>query len=285
MTNSDAKFRVAAVQMDVQIGDKAHNLDRIESYAEQAAKEGARLVVFPECVTTGYCFESRDEVMELAEPTPGPTTDRLASIARRLDITIVAGLIESHEDGLFNALALVTPEDGWRAGYRKLHMPSLGVDCHVDPGNRPFAVHDLPLCRLGMNICYDGSFPESGRVMALAGAEVIALPTNWPTGAEEFALYAVPTRGMENVVYYVAANRVGTERGFRFIGLSRIVDIHGKTMAVADGESETVLVAEIDPRKARQKKIIRVPGKHSIDRMKDRRPEFYGPIAGIFPQD
>ena len=178
----------------------------------------------------------------------------------------------------FNALSLVGP-DGFIAGYRKSHLPHLGVDHVVDAGDRPFEVHETPLCRLGMNICYDGAFPESARLLALGGADLIVLPTNWPPGAEEFARYAINTRAMENVVYYVAANRVGLERGFRFIGMSRICDVHGKTLAEADGESEMVITATIDPELARAKRIDRVPGKHWIDRMADRRTDLYGPIA------
>jgi predicted amidohydrolase len=130
-----------------------------------------------------------------------------------------------------------------------------------------------------MTICYDGGFPESARVLALAGAELIVLPTNWPNGAEEFATYGVNTRALENVVYYLSADRVGEERGFRFIGLSRIVDPHGRTLAEADGRSEMVISAVIDPKAARAKRIDRVPGRHWIDRFADRRPEFYGPVA------
>ncbi|MBI4585286.1 MAG: carbon-nitrogen hydrolase family protein [Planctomycetes bacterium] len=271
-------FQAAAVQMDVKIGEKEQNLTQMAGFARRAAGAGARLVVFPECALTGYCFESRQEAMEHAEPLPGPATARMAGLGRELGAHIVFGLVERAGDRLFNALALVGPE-GFIAGYRKAHLPCLGLDQFVSPGDQPFAVHDLRLCRLGMNICYDGGFPESARVMALLGAELIVLPTNWPKGAEEFALYGVNTRGLENVVYYLAANRVGEERGFRFIGLSRIVDVHGRTLAEADGGSETILLAPIDPAVARVKKIIRVPGKHSIDRFADRRPEFYGPIA------
>ncbi len=271
-------FEVAAIQMDVRLGDRERNLERVAEFAREASAGGARLLVFPECVVTGYCFESREEAAALAEPVPGPSTERVGELARELDVTIVFGLIESSGEHLFNALAMVSPA-GLVAGYRKIHLPWLGLDRFVTPGDRPFAVHELPFCRVGMNICYDGSFPESARVMALAGADVIVLPTNWPPGAEEFALHAIPARGMENVVYYVAANRVGEERGFRFIGLSRIVDVNGRTLALADGESETVLIAEIDPSRARRKKLVRVPGRHSIDRFADRRPEFYGPIT------
>lgn len=271
------KFCVAAVQMDIELAAKARNLERMTDFARRAAAQGARLVVFPECAVTGYCFESRQEALELAEPLPGPATAVIAGVCRELGIHAVFGLVERGGERLYNAIALVGPE-GFVAGYRKIHLPHLGLDRFADPGDRPFVVEETPLCRLGMNICYDGAFPESARVMALAGAELIVLPTNWPTGAEEFARYAINTRAMENVVYYAAANRVGDERGFHFIGQSRITDVHGRTLAEADERSETILTATIDPALARTKKIVRVPGKHWIDRFADRRPEFYGAI-------
>jgi len=271
-------FRVSAVQMDVAIGKSSHNLERIVEFTRQSAHAGSRLVVFPECALCGYCFASRDEASEHAQAIPGPAVETVAALARELDIFVVFGLLERDGARLFNALAFVGPS-GLIARYRKVHLPHLGADHFVDPGDAPFAVHETPLARIGLNICYDGAFPESARVMALAGADLIVLPTNWPPGAEEFALYAINTRALENTVYYVAANRVGLERGFRFIGLSRICDAHGRTLAEADGKSEAIIDASIDPAEARRKRIDRVPGKHWIDRIADRRPEFYGPIA------
>ena len=271
-------FRMAAVQMDVRLGDRRGNLERIGELARRAAGSGARLVVFPECALTGYCFESIDEAREHAEEVPGNATAALEPLCRELGIHIVFGLLERDGDRTFNALALVGPQ-GFAGGYRKVHLPHLGVDHFVTPGDRPFAVHDTPLCRLGMNICYDGAFPEAARLMALAGADLIVLPTNWPSGAEEFAIYGINTRALENNVYYASVDRVGAERGFRFIGLSRIVDPHGRTLAEADGSSEAILLATVDPSIARRKRIDRVPGKHWIDRIADRRPELYGPLA------
>jgi predicted amidohydrolase len=115
--------------------------------------------------------------------------------------------------------------------------------------------------------------------MAIQGADIIALPTNWPTEAEPFAEHGIITRAMENHVYYVAVDRVGEERGWRFIGRSRIVDPTGRTLALGSASGEEILQAEIEPARARNKKIVRTPGKHVIDRMADRRPEYYGPIA------
>lgn len=274
MTN---QFKIAGVQMDVVLGERDKNLARIEERLAETARQGARLTVFPECALPGYCFESLDEALPHAEPIPGPSTRHLTHVCQRLNVFAVVGLLEQDGERLFNAAALVGP-DGVVAGYRKVHLPFLGIDRFTTPGDRPFAVWQAGELRLGMNICYDGAFPEAARVMALDGADLIVLPTNWPPGAECTADFVINARAMENNVYYMAVNRVGIERGFTFIGKSKICDPSGRVLAEADHTQEAILYAEIDPEKARRKKVIRVPGKHEIDRFADRRPEMYGRI-------
>jgi 5-aminopentanamidase len=271
------KIKVAGVQMDVVFADKAANIQRIIAATEEAAREGAKLIVFPECAVTGYCFDSREEALPYAEPTPGPTTQKLAEVCQRLDVSIVVGFLERAGDQLFNACALIDSRSAIHS-YRKIHLPYLGVDRFTTPGDRQFSVASAGDIRVGMNICYDCAFPESSRVMALEGADVIVLPTNWPPGAECTADFVISTRALENKVYYVAVNRVGTERGFTFIGKSKICDTNGNILAVAEHTRETILYAEIDVAEARKKRIVRVPEKHIIDRFADRRPEMYGRI-------
>jgi predicted amidohydrolase len=270
---------IAGVQMDCRIGDKTRNLMAMERWARAAAARGARLVAFPECALTGYCFEDRAEAAALAEPVPGPATEAVGRLARELGILVVFGLIEKAGDRLYNALAFVGPEGPIGESYRKAHLPYLGLDRFTAPGDRPFRIHETPLGRVGLNICYDAGFPETSRVLALLGADLIVLPTNWPPGAEEFAEHGIITRALENHVYYLAVDRVGEERGFRFIGKSRLVDPLGRTLAVGSASEEEMLLAEIEPARARQKRIVRVPGKHIIDRIADRRPDLYGPIT------
>jgi predicted amidohydrolase len=251
------------------------NLRVILDRLDEAAAAGARLVVFPECALSGYGFGSRDEARPHSEPIPGPSTSEIASACRRLDVFCIYGLLESDGDRLFNACALVGPE-GVAASYRKIHLPYLGIDRFVDPGDRPYAVHDAGGFRVGMHICYDGAFPEPPRVLTLLGADVLVLPTNWPTHSECAAEHMMSARAMENVVYAMAVNRVGEESGFRFIGRSSIVDTAGNRLAFASVDGEEILYADIEPARARQKKLIRRPGLHEIDRIADRRPEFYG---------
>lgn len=271
--------KIAAAQIDITFAEGERNLARMLEVLVETAKKGAKLTVFPEAALSGYCFDNVGEARPHAESIPGPSTERFSRACRELNVFAIYGLIESDGDRLFNACALVGPT-GLVASYRKVHLPFLGMDRFTTPGDRPFAVHDAGGVNIGMHICYDGGFPEPARVMMLLGADLLVLPTNWPPGSECMAASAVNTRAMENNVYYLACNRVGTERGFRFIGQSKICDPRGKVLAEAAHDREEILYADIDVEFARQKKIIRVPKLHEIDRLRDRRPEFYGPIIG-----
>ncbi len=275
-------WKIACVQMACQFADKGSNLAQIRVKLREAAGQGAKLVVFPECILTGYCFESKEEAWPLAETLPGPSTAVLAQDCRQLGVWVVLGMIEARpEDGaLFNVCVLIGPH-GLAATYRKIHLPFLGLDRFTTPGDRPFAVHDLGGLRLGMTICYDGSFPESARVLTLLGADLVVLPTNWPAGAVRTAEIVVPTRALENHIYYAACNRIGEERGFRFIGRSQIVACDGAHLASSQDAEPAILYAQIEPERARQKRIVNVPGKYELDRLADRRPEMYGPLVGV----
>jgi predicted amidohydrolase len=272
-------WKIAGVQLDVRIGDVPFNLRAIHAGLREAAGRGARLVVFPECAVTGYAFDGLDEARAVAQPAPGPAVDALIDACRALGVFAVVGLLERGEKGrVYNACVLIGP-DGLVAGYRKIHLPFLGVDRFTSPGDRPFAVHDLGGLRVGMNICYDGSFPESARVLTLLGADLIVLPTNWPTGAAPTIRHLLGARALENHVYYAAVNRVGAERGFRFIGQSQIVGCDGEPLAAAGPDAPETIFAEIDPAVARKKKLVIIPGKYELDRVGHRRPEMYGPLC------
>lgn len=271
-------IKVAGVQMDVALARPEHNLRRMSDFLEETCRQGALFTVFPECALAGYCFESFEEALPLAETVPGPSTQRMAEVCRRLGVYAAFGLLEIDRSQnplrLFNACALVGP-DGLVGNYRKVHLPYLGVDRFTTPGNRHFAVQRVGPLRVGMNICYDGGFPESARVMALAGADLIVLPTNWPPGAECTADFVINTRALENHVYYLAVDRVGTERGFTFIGKSRFCEPNGHAIADAPHAHEAVLYGEVDVDRSRNKHLVRVPKLHEIDRFADRRPEMY----------
>lgn len=284
MPESNVTVRVAAVQMEPLLGDVPGNRAKIDSRLREAARSGAQLVVFPECALTGYGFGSRAEALDCAEPVQGPSVAHLAAACAELRVHAVFGLLEREGARLFNACVLVGP-DGVVGSHRKVHLPYLGVDRFADAGDRPFAVHEAAGLRIGMMICYDGSFPESARVLSLLGADVLVLPTNWPAHSECAAEHMVPCRAMENVVYMMAVNRVGEEAGFRYIGRSSIADPRGATLAAATAEGEAILLAEVDPLLARQKRQVRVPGLHEINRIADRRPRFYTPITAANGRD
>jgi predicted amidohydrolase len=272
------RWKIAAVQMECAFADKAKNLEAVRARLREASGSGAQLVIFPECVLPGYCFQSKEEALPFAETIPGPSTEVLARDCADLNTWVVVGLLERAGKDMFNACTLIGP-NGIAANYRKVHLPFLGVDRFTTPGDQPFAVHDLGGLRIGMNICYDGSFPEAARCLMLLGADLIVLPTNWPTGAISTARTLIPARALENHVYYAAVNRVGTERGFKFIGMSRILDCLGQFLAVSENDEPTILYADIDPDKARDKHRVFLPGEYELHRVNDRRPDMYRPIT------
>jgi predicted amidohydrolase len=271
-------WKMAVVQMDCLLGQNARNFEAICTHLRDASSQGAQLVIFPECALTGYCFDRKEEARQHAVPLPGPTTTALAELCRQLGVWAIVGLLERDGDDLFNACALVGPS-GFLASYRKCHLPCLGVDRFTTPGNRPFAVHDLGGLRVGMSICYDGSFPETARVLMLQGADLVVLATNWPTGALGTVKYLVQPRALENQVYYAACNRIGDERGFHFIGKSRIVAPTGELLSSTDNDGPAILYADIDPAQARNKHIVKIPKIYELHRTADRRPELYGPLC------
>lgn len=274
---------LACVQTDVAFANASANERVILECLEKAAKQGAKLVVFPECMLTGYGFESRDEAEGVAITIDDDLFGRLATAAKNHGLALTFGFLLREGDKLFNALALVTG-DGLAACYRKVHLPHLGVDRFVDRGDQPYAVDEVKLpgggdVRVGMAICYDCSFPEPIRVLGLAGADVITLGTNWPVAAKRTAEIVPPARSMENHLFFVAANRVGTERGFSYCGCSSICGPDGVEFARAEGDEETILYADIDVHQARNKRIERTVGKHVIDRFADRQPSYYSSVS------
>lgn len=271
-------MKIAGVQMDVTLGDTEGNLGRMIEFLGESRHRGAGLTIFPECALTGYCFDDLDEARACAEPMSGSSIRQMAAACHDLGGFAVFGLLETDGDRVYNAAVLVGAE-GPIASYRKVHLPYLGADRFVTYGDLPFSVQEAAGIRMGLQICYDCMFAEASRVHALAGADLIVLPTNWPRGAESVADYVVNTRAMENAVYFAAVNRIGTERGFTFVGRSRICGPAGETLANARPDHEEILYAEIDLERARNKRVARPPQPAALDRLADRRPEFYGPVV------
>lgn len=272
------KTKIACVQMDVTIGDVEANRREIVRRLSEATDAAAELVIFPECALTGYCFNSLEEATPFAESIDGPSSEAIAEACHKNGAYAVVGFIEKDGSNFYNAAMLVGP-NGIVGSYRKVHLPFLGVDRFLKPGDRPFSVVELPIGKVAINICYDASFPEAARALKLLGAELIVLPTNWPTGAWRTAEFIINSRACENHINFAAVNRVGVERGWQFIGRSKVVDYNGDTLAEASRESEQLLFVEVDLQEANKNKIVNVAGSYEIDRLADRRPEFYGLIA------
>ncbi|HKO36142.1 MAG TPA: carbon-nitrogen hydrolase family protein [Pyrinomonadaceae bacterium] len=273
-----AKTNIACAQIDCALGEPATNRNKIIASIRAAAAREAQLVIFPECALTGYAFNSLEEAIPFAEKPDGPSSQAIADACRETGTYAIAGFIEADGDKFYNAAMLVGP-DGLVGSYRKVHLPFIGIDRFLTPGDRPFQVFDLPFGKAGVNICYDISFPESARVLKLLGAELIALITNWPTAAWRSPAFVANTRALENHLFYAAVDRVGTERGWQFIGGSKVIDCNGDTLAEAGPDAEELLVVSVELQEANNNRIVNVAGAYEVDRVKDRRPDLYNKIT------
>lgn len=209
-------------------------------------------------------------------PLDHPTIADIDRAVQQCGVVAVVGFIESDGDRLYNSAAIFESGKPVRR-YRKTHIPFMGVDRFVEPGEE-LSVFDTVFGRIGVLICYDLRAPEATRTLALQGADLILLPTNWPEGAECSADHIAIARAAENRVYLAACNRAGEEHGFRFIGRSKIIDPVGNILAIA-GDEPTHITAEIDLETARTKRTVNIPGEYEIDVFASRRPELYREIV------
>ncbi len=257
-------------QFNPAFGNKKENFDKVTSAVKTACLD---LLVLPEFFAAGYQFTSTDEVAELAEPVPdGKTTEFLASLSREKGIYIVAGLPERDGDKFYNSAVLTGPE-GFIGIYRKTHL-FYEENLFFAPGNTGFQVWDTPIGKIGIMICFDWFFPESARTLALKGAEVIAHPSNLVL---PFCPQSMPVRCLENRVYAVTANRIGTEQRKKgepltFIGQSQITSPKAEILVRAGSDEEVLLSADIDLSLSRDKKLNQYN-----DLFKDRKTEYYTP--------
>ena len=264
-------MKAGFIQFSPEFGEIERNIDRARALM---ASVDAQLVVLPELFNTGYLIATRKEAWDLAETVPqGKTTLALCEIARAKNLYIVAGLIEKAGEKLFNAAVLVSPE-GYVATYRKMHLFN-EEKLWFDPGDKGFEVYDLGICRVGIMICFDWFFPESMRILALQGADIICHPANLVL---PFCQDAMVTRCLENRVYAITANRTGVEtRGgnsCRYTGRSQITAPGAQTLYRGESESDEVGVAELDLVVVREKKVNAYN-----DLFADRRPDYYGSIC------
>jgi N-carbamoylputrescine amidase len=273
---------VASVQMEPRVGRKADNVARSIQLIEQAAASGATLIVLPELANSGYVFESRQEAFTLGESVPnGESASAWAALSRRLGIYVVAGMVERVEDRLYNAAVLVGPQ-GHIGTYRKLH---LWGDEHLffESGNTGLPVFHTEMGRIAAIICYDGWFPEVYRLLAMQGADVVCMPTNWVPmpgqNADRTAMANVlaMANAHSNGLNIVCASRVGTERDQPFIGQSLIVGAQGWPLAgPASADKEEILYARINLKASRRARHLNAFN----DVLRDRRDDIYDPMLG-----
>jgi predicted amidohydrolase len=264
--------RVAVAQVDVHDGDVARNVGTATSTMRRAADLGVELLVFPECSLTGYLFPDRASCFEASILADGPEVQDLVTACRDLDTSIVVGLLERTSLGVHNTAIAVGPT-GVIGRYRKAHLPPMGADLYTLPGDDRPVVVEMAGLRVGLCICYDMRFPEWSRCLSLDGADLIATPTNWITGAEVVAEHFLPTRACENVLFVAVANRGDMSGDVSFIGRSQIVAPSGHVVALAQRQ-EDLVVADIDRQQARED-LVPTSGTYSLRVMADRRPELY----------
>ena len=275
-------FVIACVQMEPRIGAKHDNVTRAVRYIETAAEHGAALIVLPELSNSGYVFADRDEAVSLAETLPdGETARAFGEAARRLGVHIVAGIAERSDGHLYNS-ALLTGPTGHIGVYGKLHVWN-NEKRFFEPGDRGVPVFDTPLGRVAIAICYDGWFPETYRLAAMQGADIVCVPTNWvpmpsqPDDRPAMATTLTMAAAHSNGVAIACANRIGTERGQPFIGQSLIVGGDGWPLAgPASHAREEVLYARIDLTRTRAQRTLN-DFNHV---MRDRRADVYDPMLG-----
>ncbi|MBV7548027.1 nitrilase family protein [Pseudomonas sp. PDM26] len=267
---------VACCQLAPKIGDLAYNRTLTERAIRQAALQGAQVVVLPELVQSGYLFTDRFEALSLAETTDGPIVQLWQALARELNLVIVGGFCERLPgDELANSAAMIDA-NGLRAVYRKAHLWDAEKDVFT-AGDAPPPVVETLHGRLGMLICYDLEFPEWVRLPALAGADLLCAPVNWPDGPRPQTerpaeVLRVQANASVNRMFIAACDRYGHERGVGWVQGSVIVDADGYPLAgPAEQGGEQMLLATLNLAEARNKRISARNDLHL-----DRRPQLYG---------
>ena len=266
-------MRLGFLQTEPRFGAVA---DNVEGIVKALARVRGATIVLPELCTTGYVFESRAEAVALAEPVDGPSLRALGSLARLNNLVLCAGFAEKSGRHVFNSAATILPS-GRTHVYRKVHLFDR-EKLIFDPGAQfrviPGAV------RYGMMVCFDWFFPEACRSLALAGADVILHPANLVL---PYCQTAMITRCLENRVFAVSCNRVGTERragaALRFTGASQVVDPRGRVLARASDSRTELHVVTVDAAQARDKHVTA-----RNDLFADRRPRAYGRVTALRPR-
>ncbi|MGY2189360.1 (R)-stereoselective amidase [compost metagenome] len=266
---------VACCQLAPKIGDLAYNRTLTERAIRSAALQGAQVVVLPELIQSGYLFADRNEALALAETCDGPTLRLWQALARELNIIVVGGFCEHLPNGeLANSAALIDAQ-GVRAVYRKAHLWDAEREIFTAGDAAPPVVETVH-GRIGVLICYDLEFPEWVRLPALAGADLLCAPVNWPDGPRPQTerpaeVLRVQANASVNRMFIAACDRYGHERGVGWVQGSVIVDADGYPLAgPAEQGGEQILLATLNLAEARNKRISERNDLH-----RDRRPLLY----------
>ncbi|MBE7444627.1 MAG: acyltransferase [Planctomycetia bacterium] len=245
-------MKAGFLQTSPLFGEKNKNRDKVILEIQSL---NADLVVLPELFHTGYQFTSKEEVLALSEKVPeGETTRILINLSKEKDLYIVAGIAEQENGSCYNSAVLVGP-NGFIGCYRKLHL-FYNEKKWFAPGNIEPEVYDIGKARIGIMICFDWFFPEVARSLAVKGADIICHPANLVL---PYCPQAMITRCIENRVFAITANRIGTEKrsgeSLTFIGTSQIVGINGDIVYRASSDRDETIVVEINPMNARDKQV------------------------------
>ena len=283
-------IRTAVCQYAPILGDLPANVERGAHAIQEAAENGADLIILPEMANSGYVVHSSAEARALAErPEESPAVARWHQLAQEHDAYVVAGFGEKVSDTALYNSALVIGPSGILGTYRKTHL-FFEEKLYYRPGDLGFPVFDLPFGRIGILICYDLRFPEASRILALKGADVICVPTNWvsmmtpdrlwDTQGYCQANYVALANAVMNQVYLACADRVGEERGVQFLGCSLIIDPAGTPLAgPASTDGEEVLVTQMNLSTARRAK-----NRNDLNHTwLDRRTDLYSATLGYVP--
>jgi predicted amidohydrolase len=275
--SANVETTVACCQLAPRFGELEANRAATCAAITAAADAGARVVVLPELAVSGYAFAGAEEARALAEPADGPTVAAWAALARERDLVVVGGLCERDGDTLRNSAVLVDA-GGLRAVYRKTHLWDR-EDLVFAAGADAPPVVETAVGRIGIVVCYDLEFPEWVRLPALAGADLLCAPVNWPAaprpaGERPSEVVRVQAAAAVNRMFIAACDRTGSERGVDWVGGSVIVDPDGFPLAGPAGPPVTTLIARCRLGEARDKRL----GARN-DALADRRPELYGAVT------
>jgi N-carbamoylputrescine amidase len=275
---------VAALQLPLGSWDEQENIAAVSALVEQAAGKGAQVILPPELFSGPYfCREEKDEFFGLARPTAEhPSVIAMQALAKVLKVAIPTSFFEREGHHYYNTLAMIDADGEIMGTYRKSHIPDgpgYEEKFYFRPGNDGFKVWDVFGARIGIGICWDQWYPETARVLALKGAQVLFYPTaigSEPKDAEmdtsRMWRRAMIGHAVSNCMPVVAANRIGTEDGQRFYGHSFICDEWGDYLAEFGADETGVLCAKLDLDAARKHRA-------SWGFFRDRRPQLYGRIA------